>query len=139
MVFDILNYIKKCPYLGDYVANVDFLGKNPYSLSVGGVFKSETVKEYTDGDALLKSTFTLKIRLPYGIDMNKNLKNSELINNISEWFLKNSERGILPELSADKIPISFAVKFLKEDVIYSSDTAVFAADVTALYYKTKSL
>lgn len=139
MVFDILNYIKTCPYLNDYITNVDFLGKNPYSLSVGGVFKTQTVKEYTDGDALLKSVFTLKMRLPYGIDMNKNLKNSEVINNVSEWFLKNSERGILPELSKDKIPISFAVEFLCDDVTYSSDTAIYTAEVTAVYYKTKSL
>lgn len=139
MVFDILNYIKKCPYLSEYITNVDFLGKNPYSLSVSGVSKNETVKEYTDGDALLKSSFTLKIRLPYGIDMNKNLKNSKLLNNISGWFLKNSESGILPELSADKIPISFSVEFSTKDVIYSSDTAIFAADIIVLYYKTKSL
>lgn len=139
MVFDILNYIKKCPYFDDYTTNVDFLGKNPYSLSVGGVSKNEKVKEYTDGDSLLKSTFLLRVRLPYGIDMNKNLRNSGLINDISEWFLKNSERGILPEFSADKIPISFRVDFLKDDVIYSSDTAIFTADITVVYYKTKSL
>jgi len=139
MVFDILSYIKTCPYLSKFYKNVDFLGKNPYSLSLGGVSNNKTTKEYTDGDKLVKSTFVLKVRLPYGIDMEKNLKNSELIKNVSDWFLKNSERGILPDLGEDKITISLTVDFVQDKVIYLADTAVFTANITVLYYKTKSL
>lgn len=139
MVFDILNYIKNCPYLSDFVANVDFLGKNPYSFSVGGVSRDKTAKSYTDGDSLVKSTFLLRVRLPYGVDMEKNLKNSELIKNVSEWFLTNSERGILPELDEDKIAISLSTEFLQDKVTYLADTAVYTANITVLYYKTKSL
>lgn len=139
MVFDILAYIVKCPCLKDYATNVDFLGKNPYSLSVGGVSENKTVKEYTDGDSLVKSTFSLRLRLPYGIDKENNISNSNLIKNVTEWFLTNNERGILPELSADKIPISVICSFLQDKVTYLADTVIFTADITVLYYKTKSL
>jgi len=139
MVFDILSYIKTCPYLSEFYKNVDFLGKNPYSLSLGGVSSDKTAKEYTDGDKLVESTFLLKVRLPYGIDMEKNLKNSELLKNVSDWFLKNSERGILPDLGEDKIAISLKVDFMQDKVTYLADTAVFTANITVLYYKTKSL
>lgn len=138
MVFDILNYIKRCPYLSDFNMNIDFLGKNPYSLSVSGRSKDNKVRAYTDGDSLVKSVFTLKVRLPYGIDMEKNRKNSELLKNISDWFLNNSSSGILPELDEDKIPISVSADFLKDKVTYLADTAVFTADIAILYYKTKS-
>lgn len=139
MVFEILNYIKTCPYLLDFATNVDFLGKNPNSFSVSGVAKDKTARTYTDGDSLVESTFLLKIRLPYGVDMGKNLKNSELIKNISSWFSKNSERGILPELDEDKIAISLSAEFLQDRVTYLTDTAVYTANITVLYYKTKSL
>lgn len=138
MVFDILNYIKRCPYLSGFNMNIDFLGKNPYSLSVSGRSKDSKVRAYTDGDSLVKSVFTLKVRLPYGIDMEKNRKNSELLKNISDWFLNNSSSGILPELDEDKIPISVSADFLKDKVTYLADTAVFTADIAILYYKTKS-
>lgn len=139
MVFEILNYTKACPYLSEFVGNVDFLGKNPFSFSVGGVASDKNVKIYTDGDSLVKSTYLLKVRLPYGIDMEKNLKNSELIKNVSEWFLKNSQKGILPELTSDKIAISISANFLQDKITYLADTAVYTAEIDVLYYKTKSL
>lgn len=139
MVFDILNYIKQCPYLSDFLVNIDFLGKNPYSLSVGGVPKNKTSREYTDGDALIESTFLLRLRMPYGIDINRNLENSELVKNVSNWFLKNNESGILPELGEDKIAISLTVDFMQDDVAYFADTVIFTANINVLYYKAKSL
>lgn len=139
MVFDILNYIRECPYLSEFAANIDFLGKNPYSLSVGGVAKDKIVKKYTDGDNLIESSFILKLRLPYGVDANENLKNSELIKSITEWLVKNSERGILPSLDADKIPISISAQFMQGSTTYLADTAVYTANIKVLYYKTKSL
>lgn len=139
MVFDILEYITRCPYLSEFLTNVDFLGKNPYSLSVSAVPKNKTVKEYTDGDCLAESTFLLRLRLPYGIDSSDNVKNSELVKNVTDYFLKNNERGILPELSADEIPVSVSCDFLQNDVTYLADTVIYTANVAVLYYKTKSL
>lgn len=138
MVFNMLNYIQNCPYLSEFVSNVDFLGKNSYSLSISGRSKDKVVKEYTDGDSIISSTYTLKLRLPYGVDMNNNLANSRLTENVEKWFIKNSEGGILPELDEDKIAISIKLNFLKDEAVYLADTAVFTADMTILYYKTKA-
>ena len=138
MVFNMLNYIQNCPYLSEIVSNVDFLGKNSYSLSISGRSKDKVVKEYTDGDSIISSTYTLKLRLPYGVDMNNNLANSRLTENVEKWFIKNSEGGILPELDEDKIAISIKLNFLKDEAVYLADTAVFTADMTILYYKTKA-
>ena len=139
MVFDILEYVTKCPYLSEFLTNVDFLGKKPYSLSLGAVPENKTVREYTDGDRLVESTFLLRIRLPYGIDSKDNINNSELIKNVTEYFQKNNERGILPELSEDKIPVSAACEFSHNNVTYLADTAVYTAKLVIVYYKTKSL
>ena len=139
MVFDILNYTRQCPYLSEFAANVDFLGRHPYSLSVSGVAKDKVVKKYTDGDSLNKATFILKLRLPYGVDTERNLGNSGKIENITEWFSKNAERGILPELSDGKIAISVSAEFLQNKITYLADTAVYTANIEVLYYKTNSI
>ncbi len=139
MVYDVLNYIKQCPYLSDYIMNVDFLGKNINSLSVSGRAKQETIKTYIDGDCIVKEKYILKLRLPYGVDMDENLKNSELLTNISKWFFYNNERGILPELAEDKIAISASADFLRDEVTHLADTAVYTAEIVLVYYKTRSL
>ena len=138
MVYEILDYIKSCPCLSDFNCNVDYLGKNPYSFSVGVRSNSETVKEYTDGDKLINETFSLRLRLPYGVDMEKNLKNCELLENISNWFLMNSKEGILPEFKNVEA-ISVSADFSENAAVYSADTVVYTASVAVLYYKTKSL
>lgn len=138
MVFDILNYIKSCPYLSDFNHNVDFLGMKSYSLSVSGRCKSEIVKKYTDGDMLVKDTYSVRFRLPYGVDMEKNLDNCRLMENISQWFSDSSARGILPGLS-DGIAISVTADFSDNNAVFLADTAVYTAKVAVLYYKTKSL
>ena len=139
MVVQILNYITSCPYLADYNANIDFLSKNSCSLSICGRAKCERVRAYTDGDELVKSTYSLRLRLPFGVDMRKNQKNSQLCENISRWFEDNSKRGILPDLGDMNIAVSVSVEFSPEVASYSADTAVFTATIAVLYYKTKSL
>ena len=138
MVIDILNYIISCPYLSDFNHNVDFLGKNPYSLSVSGRCKSEIVKQYTDGDVLLKDTYSVKLRLPYGVDMEKNLDNCRFLENVRQWFSDSSARGILPGL-LDGIAVSATAEFSEENAVFLADTAIYTAKVAVLYYKTKSL
>ena len=138
MVFDILNYIKSCPYLSDFNHNVDFLGMNPYSLAVSGRCRSESVKKYTDGDMLIKDTYSVRLRLPYGVDMEKNLDNCKLLENIGQWFSDSSARGILPGLS-DGIAVSVSADFPEGDAVFLADTAVYTAKVAVLYYKTMSL
>jgi len=137
MVYEILNYIKGCPYLSDFNYNVDFLGKNPYSFAVGSRSKSEIIKAYTDGDMLIKETFSLRLRLPYGVDMEKNLNNRRLAEDISRWFSENNEKRILPELFPERA-ISVSADFSAENASYSADTVVYTALVAVLYYKTKS-
>lgn len=139
MVHEILDYIKTCPYLSNCNFNIDFLGKNPYSLSICGRAKSETVRKYTDGDSLVMRKFPIRIRLPFGVDMEKNRKNSQLCENISRWFEENGKKGHLPDLGDENIAVSASFEFSSQDASYSADTAVFTASLAVLYYKTKSL
>lgn len=137
MVTDILSYLTNCPFLSDFNMNVDFLGKNQYSLSVSGRGTSTVLKKYTDGDSLVKSIYRAKFRLPYGIDKDRNCETAELLENIENWVKDRSSLGILPELSEDKIPISVELTFLRDKVSHSSDTAVYTADIALIFYKAK--
>ncbi len=135
MVTEILNYLKDCPYLSDFIMNVDFLGKNPHSLSVGATGDSKVLKKYTDGDSIEKETYKLRLRLPYGIDKEKNCENSAFLENISRWLSQRSAEGILPEMDLDKIAISAEITFKKDGASYFTDTAVYTADFAVIFYK----
>ncbi len=137
MVTDILSYFNNCPYLSDFYTNIDFLGKNQYSLSVSGRGKSQVIKKYTDGDALVKSIYKMRLRLPYGIDKEKNYENSKLCENVENWVKLKSSLGVLPELVDGKIPVSIGITFLRDGVSYFSDTAVYTADIALIYYQAK--
>ena len=135
MVTDILDYLKNCPILSDFNMNVDFLGKNPHSLSISGRPSTKTLKRYTDGDILEVSVYKLRFRLPFGIDKNKNIENSVLTENLQNWVAEQSARGILPETDEYKIAVSATLGFLRDNVSYFSDTAVYGAELALTFYK----
>ncbi len=137
MVTDILNYLQNCPILSDFKMNVDFLGKNPHSLSISGRGAIKVLKKYTDGDTMEKSVYKLKLRLPFGIDKDKNTENSTLTENLQAWVSEQSARGILPYGTEDKIPINIELTFLRDNVSYFSDTAVYGAELALTFYKAK--
>ena len=137
MVTNILKYLSKCPYLSDFNMNIDFLGKDKHSLSVSGRADDKILKKYTDGDELVARTYKMRLRLPFGIDKEKNYENSYLRENVSSWAEKNTKIGILPEGSDEKIPVSLQSQFYEGDVSYFSDTAVYNADIILVFYKAK--
>ncbi len=137
MVTDILNYLQSCPILSNFKMNVDFLGKNPHSLSLSGRADTKVLKKYTDGDTLEKRVYKLRVRLPFGIDREKNTKNSVLTESLQSWVSEQSARGILPEAQEDKVFISAQLNFLRDNVSYFGDTAVYGAEFALTFYKSK--
>lgn len=135
MVTDILSYLKNCPILSEFKMNVDFLGKNPHSLSISGRPSKKVLKKYTDGDTLEMSIYKIRLRLPFGIDKEKNIENSVLTESLQCWVLEQSARGILPETEDDKIAISVALEFSRDNVSYFSDAAVYGAELALTFYK----
>ena len=137
MVTNILNYLSECPYLSEFNMNIDFLGKDKNSLSVGGRGDDKVLKKYTDGDSLIARTYKMRLRLPFGIDKMKNYENSLLCESIKSWAEKNTKSGVLPEFSDDKIPVSLQIQFMQGNVSYFSDTAVYTAEIVLVFYKTR--
>ena len=137
MTEKILSYLAECPALESIYLSVDYLGREIYSGSLSGIGKKETVKTYTDGDSLKKSTYTLYLRLPYGIDKMQNLENIRRLEELASWLSENSKAGVLPEVSESDISISVRGKPRNTPERTSAGNAVFAVDIEVLYYSTK--
>lgn len=137
MIEKILSYLTKCPALESIYLSVDYLGREIYSGSLNGIGKTQTVRTYTDGDSLKKRTYTLSLRLPYGIDKLQNLENIRRLEKLTLWLSENSKAGILPELLESDIPISVRGKAKNAPERTSAGNAVFAVDIEVLYYSTK--
>ncbi len=136
MTEKILSYLTECPALESIYLSVDYLGREIYSGSLSGVGKEETVRTYTDGDHLKKCTYTLYLRLPYGIDKLQNLENIRRLEKLTLWLSENSKAGVLPELSGSNIPISVRGKARSAPERTAAGNAVFAVDIEVLYYST---
>ena len=137
MTEKILSYLAKCPALENIYLSVDYLGREIYSGSLSGIGKEETVRTYTDGDSLKKRTYTLCLRLPYGIDKLQNLENIRRLEQLTLWLSENSKAGVLPELTGAYIPISVSGKAKSEPERTAAGSAVFATEISILYYSTK--
>ena len=137
MTQEILNFLEQCPYLEKYRFNIDYLGKDDYSVSISGRGKNEYIKKYTDGDSLQKVTYTVRFRLPFGADRSVNAQNSMLMENISDWFHKNNTVSNFPEFDDKKIVVSMTFEVLKKPETVTSDSSVINADIGIVYYKVK--
>ncbi len=137
MTEKILSYLGECPALDSIYLSVDYLGREIYSGSLNGVGKKQTVRTYTDGDSLKMNTYTLSLRLPYGIDKLQNLENIRRLEELTLWLSENSKAGILPELAGEYIPISVRGKAKSEPERMAAGSAVFLVEISVLYYSTK--
>lgn len=137
MTQKIFDFIKQCPHFLGFCFNIDYLGKDKNSVSVSGRGKSETLKKYTDGDSLKKVTYSLRLRLPFGIDREVNAKNSLFIENLSEWFHKNNTVSNFPDLGDKNIVVSMTFDIKNEAETVTADTQVINADIGIVYYKVR--
>ncbi len=137
MTQEILNFLEQCPYLEKYRFNIDYLGKDDYSVSISGRGKNECIKKYTDGDSLQKVTYTVRFRLPFGADRSVNALNSMLMEKISDWFHKNNTVSNFPEFDDKKIVVSMTFEVLKKPETITSDSSVINADIGIVYYKVR--
>lgn len=137
MTEKILSYLTECPALESIYLSVDYLGREIYSGSLSGVGKTQTVRTYTDGDSLKKRTYTLYLRLPYGINKLQNLENIRRLEELNLWLTENSKIGVLPELSGGDIPISVHGQAKDKPERTAAGNAVFAVEISVLYYSTK--
>ncbi len=137
MTQEIFEFIKQCPCFENFTFNIDYLGRKVNSISLSGRCKNETVKKYTDGDSMNKSTYDLKLRLPFGADGAQNADNAMLLDEISEWFHKQNTQSNFPYLNDSDIVVSIVCDFEPDCINATSDSLVVEAKIGIVYYKVR--
>ena len=111
----LLNLLKGCEYLDDFIIAVGFLDEKNNSVSIVPDGDDEVVRKYCDGAKIMGYGFSLIIRL--ATDFSDNSKNLEFLEKLTDWL--SSIR-----LSDDflHIPLGIVINKgpkLKEDKIHS--------------------
>lgn len=111
----LLNLLKGCEYLDDFVIAVGFLDEKNNSVSIVPDGDDEVVRKYCDGAKIKEYGFSLIIRL--GANFGDNSKNLDFLEKLTDWL--SSIR-----LSDDflHIPLGIVINKgpkLKEDKIHS--------------------
>lgn len=111
----LLNLLKGCEYLDDFMIAVGFLDEKNNSVSIVPDGNDEVVRKYCDGAKIMGYGFSLIIRL--ATNFSDNSKNIEFLEKLTDWL--SSIR-----LSDDflHIPLGIVINNgpkLKEDKIHS--------------------
>ncbi len=133
----LFTYLKKCPLFAHGCLNIDYLGKDAMSASLSGAGKTEVLRAYTDGDAMKKDTYTLALRLPFGIDTAENKASNEQVAKVLKWIREQNKRGILPELSGQDFAVSVSCEAEKEAKMFAADSFVRSIKIGVVYYSVR--
>ena len=137
MTDELFLFLKQCPHLNEFAMNIDYLGREAMSASLSGRCEDVLVRAYTDGDSMRKSTYRLKLRLPFGVDLETNRKNSALLEAIADWIKDVSGAGNLPELSGKRTAVSLFSETPQSPETVTADSCVYLMQVGIVYYSVR--
>ncbi len=115
----IRDYILTCEFLKNYKVNVDHLGVD-MEYSVNALPCDPLVKRYVDGGGIKRFQFALTSKDFYDGDARTAIENSGFYERFEDWIEQQDAKGILPELSGDKISMSISV--MQKGYLFDMDT-----------------
>ena len=119
IIDSIRDYILTCEFLKDYKVNVDHLGVN-MEYSINALPCNPLIKKYADGGSVKQFQFALTSKDCYDGDARTAIENSGFYERFEDWIEQQDIKGILPELSGDKAPVSITV--MQKGYLYDLDT-----------------
>ena len=119
IIDSIRAYILTCEFLKDYKVNVDHLGVN-MEYSINALPCNPLIKKYADGGSVKQFQFALTSKDCYDGDARTAIENSGFYERFEDWIEQQDIKGILPELSGDKAPVSITV--MQKGYLYDLDT-----------------
>lgn len=100
----VREYFISCPLIDlDKRIRVDYLGVEEVEYTIDSVPVEPIVKQYADGGALKQFVFVFGSREYYGSDEVQNMENSGFYEQFSNWLEEQSNLGVLPKLSGNKV------------------------------------
>nr|DAE44011.1 MAG TPA: Minor capsid protein from bacteriophage [Caudoviricetes sp.]DAE51014.1 MAG TPA: Minor capsid protein from bacteriophage [Caudoviricetes sp.] len=78
------------------------------------------IKKYADGGSVKQFQFALTSKDCYDGDARTAIENSGFYERFEDWIEQQDIKGILPELSGDKAPVSITV--MQKGYLYDLDT-----------------
>ena len=105
----IHNYILRFPELKDGYLLVDILGDKPIEYTIETVPCAPVVRKYTDGSCMKQFLFIFASREFFSEDVAQNIENLGFYEKFEDWIKEQNDEGILPDLGADREPVSIEV------------------------------
>lgn len=137
MTEELFVFLKHCPYLDNFSMNIGYLSKENLSASLSCGCEDVLLRKYTDGDSIRKSTYDLRLRLPFGIDIGINGKGSLLTEQVARWLKDSCSSGRLPELSGKQTAISIFGDLPKSPQAVTADSCIYVLPVSVIYYDVR--
>jgi len=113
---------------------VGFLGKETNAVSLSTVPERKLIRAYTDGDKMLKSSFTLSVRFPYGVEGTG--KVDAFFEALHADLLEKNAKGILPELTGGSFAVSVESDLSAKKEKCTANSCVYSVKIHLTHYNT---
>ena len=135
MIQGIVEYVTQCPLLSEGYIRVDSLGPRPIEYGIATLPCDPIVKKYVDGSSIRQYLFGVTSREYYSIDMIQNIKNSEIYEDLAEWFEGQNKAQSFPDLGSGKTVQR--IELVTSGYLYSTDrkTARYQLEIRIIYHK----
>lgn len=113
---------------------IGFLGKDVDAVAISSVPETKVIRDYTDGDRMLKSSYTLSVRFPCGVEGTDRIDSFFLA--LHHALLEKNGKGILPELTDGSFAVSVESDFCAKRERCTANSCIYSVKIHVIHYKT---
>lgn len=132
MTQNMIDFLYTCPVLQTFDIRAGFLEKKPMSASLSPLPETEILRTYTDGDCMMKSTYTLALRLPYSPAGSGEAE--KLLSEIADFIYSSNQTNCFPELPRGNFAASLGIHIPDSPKSHTANSCVFSVKIYMTHY-----
>ena len=132
MTQNIIDFLYTCPALKAFDIRAGFLEKKPMSASLSPLPETEILRTYTDGDCMMKSTYTLMLRLPYSPAGAQDAE--KVLSEIADFIYSSNQTNCFPELPHGNFAASLGILIPDSPKSHTANSCVFSVKLYMTHY-----
>ena len=135
----IKDYISACSYLQEFEAAicavVGSVASNSELYAIEVVKSEPILKKYMSGDTLRQCHFTFCSKESYGTDVLQSIESSSFYDDFENWIEQENNKGNLPSLTGNYIPVEIKVISSGYAFPVSQDKSRYQIELILNFYK----
>lgn len=109
MIEYMVDFLSRCPVIGERRINVNYLDSKSRSFSLESVPCQPVLRSYADGAMLCERRYNLAMRRESSLSSHKNLNVARECEEIENWIQEQMNRGQMPYAGDNAVAVSLEI------------------------------